>query len=140
MAHHWGRELEQLGHRVWLLPPSDMARYRDGNKTDRAGAIAILEASRNEGIDPVPVKTIEKQALTSLHRLRAAYVADRTARINTVRGILLQAWRSESNTAADITSRPSGCPPYCAHRVACRCDQRSYERSFTAGPYGRGGR
>ena len=34
-AHHWGRELEALGHRVRLLPPSDVARYRDGNKTDR---------------------------------------------------------------------------------------------------------
>lgn len=87
-AHHWGRELEALGHRVRLLPPSDVARYRDGNKTDRADAIAILEASRNEAIDPVPVKTVEQQALTSLHRLRSAYVADRTARINTVRGIL----------------------------------------------------
>ena len=87
-AHHWGRELEALGHRVRLLPPSDVARYRDGNKTDRADAIAILEASRNERIDAVPVKTLEQQALTSLHRLRSAYVADRTARINTVRGIL----------------------------------------------------
>ena len=87
-AHHWGRELEALGHQVRLLPPSDVARYRDGNKTDRADAIAILEASRNERIDAVPVKTIEQQALTSLHRLRSAYVADRTARINTVRGIL----------------------------------------------------
>ena len=43
-AHHWGRELEALGHRVRLLPPGDVARYRDGNKTDRADAIAILEA------------------------------------------------------------------------------------------------
>jgi transposase len=34
------------------------------------------------------VKTLEQQALTSLHRLRSAYVADRTARINCVRGIL----------------------------------------------------
>lgn len=87
-AHHWGRELQALGHRVRLLPPSDVARYRDGNKTDRADAIALLEASRNERIDEVPVKTIEQQALTSLHRLRSAYVADRTSRINTVRGIL----------------------------------------------------
>lgn len=83
-----GRELEALGHRVRLLPPSDVARYRDGNKTDRADAIALLEASRNEAIDAVPIKTIEQQALTSLHRLRSAYVADRTARINTARGIL----------------------------------------------------
>lgn len=87
-AHHWGRELEALGHRVRLLPPADVARYRDGNKTDRADAIALLEASRNERIDAVPVKTLDQQALTSLHRLRSAYVADRTARINTVRGIL----------------------------------------------------
>jgi transposase len=87
-AHHWGRELEALGHRVRLLPPADVARYRDGNKTDRADAIALLEASRNERIDAVPVKTLEQQALTSLHRLRSAYVSDRTARINTVRGIL----------------------------------------------------
>jgi transposase len=88
MAHHWGRELGALGHRVWLLPPSDVARYRDGNKTDRADAIAILEAGRNEKIDHVPVKTLEQQALTALHRLRSTYVAERTARINTVRGIL----------------------------------------------------
>ena len=87
-AHHWGRELQAMGHRVRLLPPSDVARYRDGNKTDRADAIAILEASRNERIDDVPVKTIEQQALTSLPRLRSAYVADRTAGINTVRGNL----------------------------------------------------
>jgi transposase len=87
-AHHWGRELEALGHQVRLLPPSDVARYRDGNKTDRADVVAILEASRNEAIDAVPVKTLDQQALTSLHRLRSAYVADRTARINTVRGIL----------------------------------------------------
>lgn len=87
-AHHWGRELEALGHTVRLLPPADVARYRDGNKTDRADAIAILEAARNEAIDPVPVKTLEQQALTSLHRLRSGYVADRTARINAVRGIL----------------------------------------------------
>lgn len=87
-AHHWGRELAAMGHRVRLLPPADVARYRDGNKTDRADAIALLEASRNERIDDVPVKTIEQQALTSLHRLRSAYVADRTGRINAVRGIL----------------------------------------------------
>ncbi len=34
-AHHWGRELQRLGHRVALLHPRDVARYRTGNKTDR---------------------------------------------------------------------------------------------------------
>jgi transposase len=88
MSHHWGRELEALGHSVRLLPPSDVARYRDGNKTDRADALALLEASRNERIDDVPVKTVEQQALASLHRLRYATVGTRTARINLARGIL----------------------------------------------------
>lgn len=87
-AHHWGRELEALGHQVSLLPPSDVARYRDGNKTDRADTRALLEAARNEAIDPVPVKSLEQQAVTALHRMRSAYMADRTARINTVRGVL----------------------------------------------------
>ena len=27
-AHHWGRELQRLGHTVALLPASDVARYR----------------------------------------------------------------------------------------------------------------
>ena len=87
-AHYWGRELEKLGHHVSLLPPTDVSRYRDGSKTDRADAKALLEAARNRAIDPVPVKSVEQQALTALHRLRSGYLATRTARINAVRGHL----------------------------------------------------
>jgi transposase len=87
-AHYWGRELRQLGHRPVLLPPRAVKRYRDGNKTDRNDAKSLLEASRNEEIRPVPLKTVAQQTLTSLHRLRSAWMATRTARINTVRGLL----------------------------------------------------
>jgi transposase len=87
-AHYWGRELEGMGHRVSLLHPGDVARYRDGNKTDRADAKALLEAGRNEAIDRVPVKTEEQQAMAALHRLRQGYQQTRTARINAVRGHL----------------------------------------------------
>jgi len=87
-AHYWGRELEKMGHHVSLLPPTDVSRYRDGSKTDRADAKALLEASRNRAIDPVPVKSAEQQAVTALHRLRSGYLATRTARINQVRGHL----------------------------------------------------
>lgn len=87
-AHHWGRELEAMGHRVSLLHPGDVARYRDGNKTDRADAKALLEAARNEDIDRVPLKTIDQQALGALHRLREGYLRTRTARINALRGHL----------------------------------------------------
>ena len=73
-AHHWGRELEALGHRVSLLRPADVRRYRDGDKTDRADTKALLEASRNTAIDSVPVKTIDQQAITALHRLRSGYL------------------------------------------------------------------
>ena len=33
-GHYWGRTLQELGHEVRLLPPSGVARYRDGNKTE----------------------------------------------------------------------------------------------------------
>jgi len=87
-AHHWGRELRALGHQVSLLPPAHVARYRQGNKTDRADAKALLEAARNEDIIPVPVKSLDQQAINALHRMRSGYVATRTARINAVRGLL----------------------------------------------------
>jgi len=87
-AHHWGREFQRLGHRVTLLHPRAVARYRTGNKTDRADAKALLEAARNAELKPVPVTSLEQQAVGALHRLRQGYLRTRTARINAVRGLL----------------------------------------------------
>ena len=87
-AHHWGRELNALGHQVLLLPPHAVRPYVLRNKTDSTDAKALLEAYRNEDIRPVPIKSVEQQAIGALHRLRSAWVAERTARINTMRGIL----------------------------------------------------
>jgi len=87
-SHHWARQLEQFGHVVRLLPAHDVHRYVRRNKTDRTDAKALLEAGRNEEIHPVPVKTVEHQAITSLHRLRSTWLATRTARLNTLRGLL----------------------------------------------------
>ncbi len=87
-AHHWGRELQALGHSVRLLHPGDVARYRDGNKTDRADAKALLEAARNTEIDPVPIKSVDQQAVVVLHRMRQSYLRTRTSRINSVRSHL----------------------------------------------------
>jgi transposase len=87
-AHHWARQLQQLGHTVRLLPAHDVHRYVRRNKTDRTDAKALLEADRNEDIHGVPVKTVEAQAIASLHRLRSAWLATRTARLNGVRGLL----------------------------------------------------
>lgn len=87
-AHFWGRQAEARGHRVVLLPPHAVRPYVPRNKTDRADAEGLLEASRNERIRPVPVKSVPQQTLVGLHRLRSAWLATRTARINTVRGLL----------------------------------------------------
>jgi transposase len=88
MAHHWGRELKSQGHCVVLLPPHAVRPYVPRNKTDRTDAKGILEAFRNQAIHPVPVKTVVQQAIAALHRLRSRWMATRTSRINTVRGVL----------------------------------------------------
>ncbi len=56
-AHFWARELGKLGHEVVLLPPHLVRPYRGRHKkTDRTDAKALLEADRNEEIEPVPVR------------------------------------------------------------------------------------
>lgn len=87
-AHFWGRWLTALGFTVRLLPPQYVRAFVRRNKTDRSDAEALLEAARSADLAAVPVKSEHQQALLSLHRLRAAWLGSRTARINTVRGIL----------------------------------------------------
>ena len=87
-AHFWGRWLSSLGFTVRLLPPQYVRAFVRRNKTDRADADALLEAARSADLAAVPVKTEQQQTLLSLHRMRAGWMATRTARINTVRGIL----------------------------------------------------
>lgn len=87
-AHHWARVMQRLGHTVRLLPVPYVCAYRRRNKTDRADCLAMLEAARNPEILPVPVKTTEHQAIQGLHRCRSAWMETRTARINTLRGLL----------------------------------------------------
>jgi len=87
-AHFWAREIQALGHQVRLLPPHEVRGYVHRNKTDRADAEALLEAHRNARIRCVPVKSVTQQAITALHRLRSAWMADRIGRINQVRGLL----------------------------------------------------
>lgn len=88
MAHYWGRRCQARGLCVQLLPPQYVRPYVRRNKTDRTDAEALLEATRCGEIAPVPVKTVEQQALLALHRVRRHWQATRTARINGMRGLL----------------------------------------------------
>ncbi len=87
-AHHWGREIEKLGHQVVLLPPHAVRPYVQRSKTDRTDTKGLLEASRNQDIKPVPVKSLPQHSITALHRFRSSWVAAKTARINMIRGLL----------------------------------------------------
>lgn len=87
-AHYWARLAQGLGHRVLLLPAQHVCRYRLRDKTDHADTLALLEAHRNERICPVPVKDLSQQSIAALHRIRSGWLATRTARLNTVRGLL----------------------------------------------------
>lgn len=86
-AHYWARTLMAMGHTVTLLPAQYIKPYVRRNKTDRNDAQAIIEASRNASIRPVPVKSEYQQALQSLHRIREQWKHTRTARINALRGV-----------------------------------------------------
>jgi transposase len=87
-AHFWGRRCQARGLTVRLLPVQYVRPYVRRNKTDRTDTEAMLEADRCAGVQPVPVKTVDQQALQALHRVRTQWQATRTGRINVIRGLL----------------------------------------------------
>ncbi len=87
-AHFWARFAQDAGHAVKIIPAQYVRPYRRRNKTDRADAEALLEAHRCEGIQPVPVRSVEQQQIQQLHRLREQWKKARVARINLLRGCL----------------------------------------------------
>src|SRR5579862_4458779 len=58
------------------------------NKNDVADAEAICEAVGRANMRFVPIKSIEQQAILSVHRVRQGFVKARTAQANQIRGLL----------------------------------------------------
>jgi transposase len=83
-AHHWAGWLTKLCIEVRLLSAKYVRAYVKRNKTDAADAAALLEAARASDIVPVRIKSVEQQALQSLHRTRSLWMSTRTSRINCV--------------------------------------------------------
>jgi transposase len=86
-AHHWGRELQALGHTVRLMPPSYVKAYLKRSKNDANDAAAICEAVTRPSMRFVPIKTKAQQTGVMLHRTRQLLVRQRTMLSNAIRGI-----------------------------------------------------
>jgi transposase len=87
-AHHWARTLRKFGHTLRLMAPQFVKPYVKTNKNDVADAEAICEAVGRPNMRFVPIKSIEQQAVLSLHRVRHGFVRARTAQGNQIRGLL----------------------------------------------------
>jgi len=85
-AHHWGRVLGAMGHRVRLLPAQYVKPFVKRSKNDRTDAAAICEAASRPGMSSVPVKSAQQQADAMILRHRELLVGQRTAAINALRG------------------------------------------------------
>jgi transposase len=89
-AHHWGRELQLLGHTVKLMPPSYVKAYLKRSKNDANDAEAICEAVTRPSMRFVPIKTKQQQTALMLHRTRQLLVRQRTMLSNALRGHLAE--------------------------------------------------
>ncbi len=89
-AHHWGRELAQLGHDVRLIPPIYVKPFVKRQKNDAADAEAVAEAALQPTMRTVPVKTSEQQARAMLFRTRELLVGQRTQLVNALRAHLAE--------------------------------------------------
>jgi transposase len=89
-AHYWAREIARLGHKVRLIPPAYVKAYVKRGKSDSIDAEAICEAASRPTMRFVPVKTVEQQSLTTLHRCRDLLIKNRTMLVNALRAHLAE--------------------------------------------------
>jgi transposase len=65
-AHHWARQLTQLGHKVRLIPPAYVKPFVNRQKNDAIDAEAICEAAQRPSMRFVAVKSEQQQIARSL--------------------------------------------------------------------------
>ena len=87
-SHHWARKLQGFGHTVRLMAPQFIKPYVKTKNNYLADAEAICEAVARPNMRFVPVKSVEQQAVLSLHRVRQGFVKARTAQANQIRSLL----------------------------------------------------
>jgi transposase len=87
-SNPWGRRIEKLGHKVFLIPPFAVKPFVIGNKNDHNDTIAIGEAFFRPRIRFVKVKTVEQQDIQSLTKIKDLLTKQKTALANQLRGLL----------------------------------------------------
>ncbi|HEV8256071.1 MAG TPA: IS110 family transposase [Casimicrobiaceae bacterium] len=91
-AHHWARELSQLGHDTRIMAAEFVRPFRKSlaAKNDANDAEAVCTAMLQPNMRFVTRKSVEQQALLCLHRVRQGLIEERTASINRLRGLLAE--------------------------------------------------
>ena len=91
-AHHWARELAELGHDARIIAAEFVRPFRKSwaTKNDANDAEAVCTALRQPNMRFVTTKSVEQQALLCLHRVRQGWIEERTASINRLRGLLAE--------------------------------------------------
>jgi transposase len=89
-AHHWARELINLGHDARMMPPAYVKPYVRRQKNDAADAAAISEAVTRPSMRFVAVRSLENQATLMRHKAREMLVSQRTQLLNGLRGHLAE--------------------------------------------------
>jgi transposase len=87
-SNYWGRELQQRGFLVKLIPPQHVKPFVKGNKNDRNDAFAITEAARRPDLQCVAPRTLVQTDMIQVHRVLERMIRQRTALINQLRGLL----------------------------------------------------
>lgn len=92
-AHHLARSLIPFGHTPKLMAPKFVSPYRmqgAHGKNDANDAAAICEAVTRHNMRFVPIKSVDTQAILTVHRVRNGFVEERTATINRIRGLMAE--------------------------------------------------
>lgn len=130
-AHYWARELGRIGHDVRLIPPSYVKPYVRRQKNDRADAAAICEAVGRPSMRFAAVKTVEQQAVQTLHRSRELLIRQRIQLTNAVRAHLAEfGWIFPQGCAGTSRAigmiremKDSALPVFARQALSCLTDQ-----------------
>ena len=109
-AHHWARELIEIGHDVRLMPATYVKPYVKRGKTDAVDAEAICEAVTRPTMRFVAVKSKEPQALLTIHRVRQLIVRQKTQMLNVIRGLLREFGHVIGNGLMNAPNGSGPCP------------------------------